>query len=63
MILHHNKILEDETDVHPMYWQKMHNQHVTLYLHHRIEPKEVQPQESGLWDIIIIHKELIRIAG
>jgi len=33
-----------------------------LYLHHRIEPKEVQPWESGLWDIIIIHRELIRIA-
>ena len=34
-----------------------------LYLHHRIEPKEVQPWEPDLWDIIIIHRELIRIAG
>ena len=34
-----------------------------LYLHHRIEPKEVQPWESDLWDIIIIHRVLTRIAG
>jgi len=34
-----------------------------LYLHHRIEPKEVQPWESDLWDIIIVHRELKRIAG
>ena len=33
------------------------------YFHHQIEPKEVQPWESDLWDIIIIHRELIRIAG
>jgi len=34
-----------------------------FYLHHRIEPKEVQPWESDFWDIIIIHRVLIRIAG
>jgi len=34
-----------------------------LYLHHRIEPKEVQPWESDSWDIIIIHRELKKIAG
>ena len=34
-----------------------------FYLHHRIEPKEVQPWESDLWDIIIIHRVLIRITG
>ena len=34
-----------------------------FYLHHRIEPKEAQPWESDLWDIIIIHSVLIRIAG
>ena len=32
-------------------------------LHHRIEPTGVQPWESDLWDIIIIHRVLIRIAG
>ena len=34
-----------------------------FHLHHRIEPKEVKPWESDLWDIIIIHRVLIRIAG
>ena len=34
-----------------------------FHLHHRIEPTEVQPWESDLWDIIIIHRVLIRIAG
>jgi len=34
-----------------------------VYLHYRREPKEVQQWESGPWDIIIIHWELIRIAG
>ena len=34
-----------------------------FYLHHRIEPTGVQPWESDLWDIIIIHRVLIRIAG
>ena len=34
-----------------------------FHLHHRIEPKEVQPWESDSWDIIIIHRELKKIAG
>jgi len=34
-----------------------------FYLHHRIEPKGVQPWKSDLWDIIIIDRVLIRIAG
>jgi len=32
-------------------------------LHHRIEPKGDQPWKSDLWDNIIIHRVLIRIAG
>ena len=31
-----------------------------FHLHHRIEPKGVQPWESDLWDITIIHRALIR---
>ena len=34
-----------------------------FYLHHIIEPKVVQPWKSDLWDIIIIHRVLIGIAG
>ena len=34
-----------------------------FHLHPRIEPKGVKPLESDLWDIIIIHRVLIRIAG
>ena len=34
-----------------------------FHLHYRIEPKEVKPWELDLWDIIIIHRVLIRIAG
>ena len=34
-----------------------------FHFHYRIEPKEVKPWELDLWDIIIIHRVLIRIAG
>jgi len=34
-----------------------------FHLHYRIEPKVVKPWELDLWDIIIIHRVLIRIAG
>ena len=34
-----------------------------FHLHYRIEPKEVKPWELDLWDIIIIHRVLIRITG
>ena len=34
-----------------------------FHLHYRIEPKEVKPWELDVWDIIIIHRVLIRIAG
>ena len=34
-----------------------------FHLHYRIEPKGVKPWEFDLWDIIIIHRVLIRIAG
>ena len=33
-----------------------------FHLHYRIEPKEVKPWELDLWDIIIIHRVLIRIS-
>ena len=32
-----------------------------FHLHYRFEPKEVKPWELDLWDIIIIHRVLIRI--
>ena len=34
-----------------------------LHVHYRIGPKKVRPGELDLWDIIIVHRELKRIAG
>ena len=34
-----------------------------FHFHYRIEPKEVKPWEFELWDIIILHRVLIRITG
>ena len=44
-------------------WQRMCNQHMTILLTSQNWIQRVQPWESDLWDIIIIRRVLIRIAG